>query len=186
MRADLTALSADHEALKQSADYFDVADPSKLYIKQLEQPVSGVLKYQVAIPRDTKIEIRLSTSSGGTSATLCGPSIGYRTPAQYRVSVYFQEFGDELHLCIDPSEGRGFPTYGMANRLDFLNDKTSSVDEHNSNFNTRELDATSASTLYYVRESPENQSSGIDLGYLKISVHPYDAAKQRGPASQMQ
>lgn len=188
-RSDYLKLSEKLESLKKSTQHFEISNPELLYVQEFERPVISELRYRIAVPRDMELSLVVSTGTrDGRDSPFCrarlkGPADGYKTPEQYNISIYLQNRGDILDVCLDTSEGLGLPVYGVMKRLDFLDH--SIVERYRkTNFQVQEFDPGSPAQLFYYEE-PQNENAEKAPRYLKVEVRPEVAPRDPYSAGTM-
>jgi len=176
-----------YRTLLNWSDRIEISDPTLFHYQPLPQPAPLVFQYQVAVPRDTELELRViggRKSPDGTIPTLCtmelcGPRDGFAVPEQYTITVYFQNTSSG-HRIGFKSEVDGLQTFVHTERLDWLDSLletyTAAHPPPGYKLPVQTSEPTKTVTLHHQTENSETISGLVPTkenpGILSISVGP--------------
>ena len=84
-----------YDDLLKTTDHMDIADASLLNYRRLPQPAPMVFQYQIAVPRDTTMELKVIAGPQSDMAPRCrmdlqGPKMGLQSPSNTRSQSIFR------------------------------------------------------------------------------------------------
>ena len=164
-----------YDDLLKTTDHMDIADASLLNYRRLPQPAPMVFQYQIAVPRDTTMELKVIAGPQSDMAPRCrmdlqGPKDGSSIPEQYKVTVYIQNTTAGCHVGCESSADGGPCSLSTIGRLEWLDDLAKSNILHlTPTFKSpvQTSDPTKTITLHY-----QSESSATSLGLVQNKEDP--------------
>ena len=110
---DVERLKLQVDTLQKTTEHFPIDNPTQFHFKRLPQPAPMVFQYQIAIPKDTIMELTMYTGnvSGGKPTIIqrldiSGPKAGFSIPEQSKLTVYLRRKSNGVEFGVN-SMGSG-------------------------------------------------------------------------------
>ena len=174
-----------YDELLQTTDHMIINDATLFNYRRLPQPAPLVFQYQIAVPRDTTMELKVMGGSQTDGAPLCrmdlqGPKDGFSTPEQYKITVYVQNTANGYRVGCESSAGGATSAFAANGPLEWLDDlsETNSLMNPPPSFRSpvQSSDPTETIGLHYQSENSATMAGLVqnkkNPNYLLISVGP--------------
>ncbi|TWT64914.1 hypothetical protein [Crateriforma conspicua] len=187
------AVQQQLKVLLQTTDHMEVSDPSLFHYRRLPQPAPLVFQYQIAVPRNTTLELKVTAGNNANSnktatifnTDLIGPRDDNLTPEQYKITVYIQNTDKGYRVGCESSAGGGASSWTSTGRLDWLDDLegTNNLQNPPPSFKSpvQTSDPSKPIGLYYLSEN-----SATISGLVQTKENPNTLLISVGPKSPTQ
>ena len=176
------------DELLQTTDHMEITDAALFNYRRLPQPAPLVFQYQVAVPKNTTLELKITAGKRANEnepplsckMDLNGPRDGYSTPEQYKVTVYIQNTANGYRIGFESSAGGATSAWAATDRLSWLDDmaETNRLQNPPPNFKSpvQTADPSTTIALHYQTENSATMSGVVqnkeNPNRILISVGP--------------